>query len=433
MSSSSHRSFKSGGGGGPKEDKPPKFNTVSPSAGQAYVQAAQKYCLLYLSEVVSTFCRGVLPIEMLEHPLAFDRRNMIGRKAGKYNDSEGKLMVIDQSVSSWRAQLIVETQAANKNCSEEDALTLLFPKTGGKSRENKRQLFATQSLQLLNNLNMLWPSEAMILEMDRNKGLRDATNSQDLIAWENAFISFCLDNCGNADMNVKAAEDTLESAKMKGMDLASYVKSFRTASENCKRCKSTFTEKRIVEIFIRNLNQDADAFFRFSSKILDSSDSLFSLTSTSLEAAISYVEKFHKTVIVPELANKRIRDGQSSSIKNLSDLRNLVSSTSAGQVSVPVTILATMMNNNNINNSNKNKGNEAESKKRKAEAAKEEARKKTAAATAKASKVNNANTDIKAETADVTSGTSKTKTRVCYKFRDDGKCSYGDKCYFSHA
>jgi hypothetical protein len=150
---------------------------------------------------------------------------------------------------------------ANANCSQEDAIDLLFPSSRRKSRENKRQLFATQSLQLLNNLNLLWPSDAMVLDMSKDKSLRDATNIGDLIAWENAFISFSLDNCGNADMNVKAAEDTLEAVKIKGLDLASYVKSFRTATENCRRCKSTYTEKRIVEIFIRNLNQMDEAFY----------------------------------------------------------------------------------------------------------------------------------------------------------------------------
>ena len=244
--SSAHRSFNGVGGGASREEKAPKFNTVSPSAGQAYVQSAQRYCLLHLSEVVSTFCRGVLPIEMLEHPLAFDRKDMIGRKAGKYHDSEGKVMCVDQSVSSWRAQLIMETRSENENCTEEEALSLLFPQTGRKSRENKRQLFATQTLHLLNNLNLLWPADSMKLEIESSKGLSDASYRQDLISWENNFISFCLDNCGNADMNVRAAEETLEAGKMKGMDLASYIKTFRTASENCRRCKSTFSEKRIV-------------------------------------------------------------------------------------------------------------------------------------------------------------------------------------------
>ena len=24
------------------------------------------------------------------------------------------------------------------------------------------------------------------------------------------------------------------------------------------------------------------------------------------------------------------------------------------------------------------------------------------------------------------------KKNICYKFRDEGKCEYGDKCYFAH-
>ena len=418
--SSSHRVFKSAGGVF-NEEKTPKLNTLSPSAGQAYVTSAQRYCLLHLSEVVSTFCMGVLPIELLEFPLSYDRRNMLGRKAGKYHDSKGSLMTVDQSIISWRTQLIAETRVANANCSQEEAIDLLFPSSGRKSRENKRQLFATQSLQLLNNLNLLWPSDAMVLDMSKDKSLRDATNIGDLIAWENAFISFSLDNCGNADMNVKAAEDTLEAGKMKGLDLASYVKSFRTATENCRRCKSTYTEKRIVEIFIRNLNQTDEAFYRFSTKILDSSDSLHSLTTSSLESAIAYVENYYKKVIIPERASNKLREGISGSIQNVSELKSIIASSAekgTDQISVPVTILAMMIKDHNNNNNNR-VNNEARSKKRKAEAAKEEARK-------------NAATETQAEVVDSTANTSVTKQRVCYKFEQTGECSYGDRCYFSH-
>ena len=209
-----------GGSAMPAGTVTPKFNSISPPAGQSYLAFARKYCLQMLSEVVSTFCKGVLPIEMLEFPLPYVKRNMLGRQAGKFYDDAGTLSRVDQSVSDWRRELIAKTCMENKNCSEKQALDLLFPVTSKRARETKRQVFASQSLQLMHNLNLLWPGDAMILEMEKNKSIQDASEVQDLIAWENAFTAFCLDNCGNADMNVRQAEDTLEATVMKGTDLS---------------------------------------------------------------------------------------------------------------------------------------------------------------------------------------------------------------------
>ena len=146
-------------GGGTSQGNPttlPRFTAISPAAGQAFLSAARRCCLQSYSEVVTTFCRGILPIEILEKPLSYDKRSMLGRKSGKYHDSEGNFVTVDQSVIDWRNQLISETRSENGDCSEEAALELLFPVSGKKSREHKRQLFASQSLQLLHNLNLLW-------------------------------------------------------------------------------------------------------------------------------------------------------------------------------------------------------------------------------------------------------------------------------------
>ena len=158
------------------------------------------------------------------------------------------------------------------------------------SRAQTKFNIASQSPELMQKLNLLWPSESLRTEMNNDKEIRKARDCLDFIAWENAFSSFCLDNCGNADMNIKTAEDALEALKMKGHDLTAFVKSFRIAAANCRRCRSSFTEKRIIETFIHNLNQAEDAFFRFSVKIIYSSDALFALTSRSLEFAIAHVE-----------------------------------------------------------------------------------------------------------------------------------------------
>lgn len=433
--SANHHHHKTGGGNSQESLRTkPKYSSISPSSGQAYLTAARRYCLESLSEVVSTFCRGTLPLEMLEIPLALDKKTMLGRKSGKYHDAQGNLMSVDQSVSSWRSQLITEARRDNGQCSEKVALELLFPLSGKKARENKRQLFAAQSLTLLNNLNLLWPSEAMVLEMEKCKGLVDATNCQDLIAWENAFTKFCLDNCGNADMNVRAAEDALDSTYMKGMDLSGYIKSFRIAYNNARQCQSTYTDKRIVELFIRNLNQSSEAFFGFSRKILDSSDPLYALVTQPLEAAITYIENFHKTVIVPELAAaKRSTIQASTAIKNVKDLKHLMdvhsaSGSSQGPVSVPYPILAAMIksatNNNNNNNFTKMNNNNKDSRKRKLEPNKDEDRKRDAV-------VNTTAGSNKSETSTSTLGKPKVK-RICFNFSKHGNCDYGDNCHFSH-
>ena len=100
-------------GGGPAHTGgfvTPKFNSISPASGQSYLASARKYCLQTLSEVVSTFCKGVLPIELLEIPLPYDKRNMLGRKGGRYADEDGSLMTADQTVADWRKQLISKTR-----------------------------------------------------------------------------------------------------------------------------------------------------------------------------------------------------------------------------------------------------------------------------------------------------------------------------------
>jgi hypothetical protein len=373
---------------------------------------------------------------MLELPLSYDKKDMIGRKAGKYHDADGKLATTDQLVSAWRVQLIADTRKANSGCSEKAALELLFPLSGKRARESKRQLLASQSLQLMNLLNLFWPSGAMVLEMEKDKGLQDATNCQDIIAWENAFTKFSLDNCGNADMNVRAAEDALDSTFMKELDLSGYIKAFRIAFNNARQCKSTYSEKRVVELFIRNLNQTSIAFHGFSRRILDESDTLYKLVSQPLESAITYVENYHKTVIVPEIASNRRQAQSSSTVKNAKELRQLMdthsaSGTSQNSVSVPYPILAAMVRNSNTNNNNNNSinynSNNNDSKKRKPESESLEERKRAN------NKINGAT-----KSSDIDKGQSASmvkpvaKKRTCYTFSSQGSCKYGDNCHFSH-
>ena len=231
-------------------------------------------------------------------------------------------------------------------------------------------------------------------------------------------------------MNAKAAEDTLEALKMKGHDLTAYVKAFRTAAENCKRCKSSFTQKRIVEMFIRNLNQADDAFFRFSIKILDSSDALHELTLKPLEHAIAHVEGYFKKVIVPDLANKRSQN-TTGAVRSIGDLRNLLSSgnnNNNSSATVPLPILAAMLKLSNSNNNNSNTNNninteDKKSRKRKADADNSEDKSVDKSGSNSNNPVNTKATKVKKEPAE---------KRLCYSFEEKGSCYRGDKCWFEH-
>ena len=183
---------------------------------------------------------------------------------------------------------------------------------------------------------------------------------------------------------------------MVDMNLSGYIKSFRIAYNNVRQCMSTWSEKRVVELFIRNLNQSNTAFVNFSRRILDSTDSLYALVSQPLESAISYVETYHKTVIVPDIANAQKRTSISA-IKSLKELKAKVDSSAGdnqGSFSVPYTILAAILNNT--------------------------------------SKTNNNSKSTKKRGAVSEAEVKQIKKKICYNFTKDGSCAYGDNCHFSH-
>ena len=422
-------------GGGHRDDRDPTFKTISPQSGQAYIASAQRYCLRNCSEVVSLFCSGTMPIEMLEFPLSVHRENLLARRAGCYHDSNGKVAKEDQTAVAWRNQLISETQNAYVECSKDKALELLFPHSSKKSREHKRSVFESQSLSLIQSLNMLWPSEALSLELSRDIDIKKATETVDLIAWINAFTAFCLNNSGNAELNAKAAEDTLEETRMKGGDLAGYIKAFKIAASNVKLCKSKLSESEIVGTFLRNLNQSEDFFNRFSTRHLDPADSLHIYMSKPLEEVITYAESYHKTVILTALGRKK-----SNIVNSVSDLKQLLGSNNANNnsVNVPLPVLALYLKNNNTsgnsNNNNSNNNAKDANKKRKAQFDKDDAKKKQALEKVKENQDTTGKTDkaVKVETEKSVAEAKKNEKRICYVFEKGEKCKYGARCHFRH-
>jgi len=177
---SSSAPIKKNSGGSILGEVIPRFKTISPMAGQAYLVAAQEYCLRHLSEVVSIFVTGVMPVEMVEFEQSFHKSSLLARKAGKYNDKDGNLATVDQTCTSWRQELIADVRKTIPGCSSERALSLLFPSSAKKNREAKRNLIAAQSLELMQKLNLLWPSESLRIEMNNNLAIRKARECLDL-------------------------------------------------------------------------------------------------------------------------------------------------------------------------------------------------------------------------------------------------------------
>ena len=242
---------------------------------------------------------------MVEFPQSHERRDLLARRGGTYSNAAGEVILVDQKADEYRAELIADIKVAY-NLSEAEAIEKLFPASERKARDETRRDIFKQSQSLIQCMNQLWPSVEIKLQMSNDPEIKRATKIVDLIAWTHAFNAFCLSNCGNQTFNIKAAEQALEDTKMKGLDVAGYIKAFKVAAENVKICNSKMTEDQIVATFLRNLNQSPDAFPRYGTRHLDNMDALYSLLSRPLQASIDHVASYHKNVILPSLSIKRL-------------------------------------------------------------------------------------------------------------------------------
>ena len=435
-------------GGSKEATVVPRLSTISPITGRAYLAAAQRYCLTHFSNIVPIFCLGVIPTVCLESVLPYERRNLIGRKAGSYSDSTGQRMMADQSAAEYRKEIIATTLTEQKLNPDADglnkAIRLLFPPSSFKSREKSRTDILDQSQSLIQNLMLLWPEESIALEMSLDVNLQQATQAIDLIAWTNAFTAFCLNNSGNLEMNIRAAEKALDETKMKGLDVNSYVKSFKVAAQNVKTCRSTMPEDRIVSTFFRNLNQGEDAYYRYDCRYLDPSDNLHQLVSQPLQKSIEHVEKYYKEVILPRnSAKKSINNGREViNITTAAQFRSLLQSNNNNKsnFNVPAHVIAAMLknnnnkginkdtdnknknNNNNTNNNNANNSNNSNNNPNNNNPSVGGKRK--------------ADEDVKAEPSteeSKTDGGHKPKfKKQCFHFNKGGTCKYGANCFWQH-
>jgi len=397
-------------------DRQPKLTTVSPTTGRAYLNAAETYCLRHLSDIVPIFCDGCFPSLMVEFPQSHERRDLLARRGGTYTNAAGEVILVDQKADDYRAELIADIKSAY-NLSDAEAIEKLFPASERKARDETRRDILKQSQSLIQCMNQLWPTVEIKLQMSNDPDIKRATKIVDLIAWTHAFNAFCLSNCGNQTFNIKAAEQALEDTKMKGMDVAGYIKAFKVAAENVKICNSKMTEDQIVATFLRNLNQSPDAFPRYDTRHLDNMDALHSLLLKPLQASIDHVASYHKNVIMPSLSIRRMAPKLAFPLAGKSPTSEAIDSHTLRA------ILTTLVKNNNIKSdgigkNNYDNSNKSNNNKRKFE---------------QSSKITNIPKPRQVTEVPVSKTIpGKDSIQKCYNFRDHGSCKFGDNCRFSH-
>jgi hypothetical protein len=400
----------------------PEFKVISVEAGQLFISDVLEFCIDKYPDLVETFHKGRLSIEMLELPMSVIKGSNIGRKAGSYSIS-GTRMMVDQSAAQYREQLIAETISSDIPLSLADpstaltgALAILFPESGKTSREKYRAQLDRDTRALLQMMSMSWPSTDIKTRMESDDELEKAFKTLDLIAWIRAFNKFCLNSSGNKQLNREKAEKTLEKLKMRGLDLSSYVKDFVKAAENLKAVESLWDDLRIVSTFIKGLNQSESVFGNIYRKFSDKHDPMFALQSNKLSYAVSWVEDIYKEVIAPQIAERREEFAQLNSTKDvISKVNQGVKrggSSKLDKALVPFTVLATLVGD-----------------KRKVEKDLATATNALKKAKAKTNPKPAPSTDsIKNEGVKGTKSSAK-----CYKFASKEGCSYGDSCRFSHS
>ena len=401
----------------------PEFKTISVEAGSEFIKKVTEFCIDRYPDIVPIISRGILPLDMLEHPLSASRGSNIGRKAGYIN--AGSRILVDQTAAQYREEIIASTitasmplSTASSSVAHTGALSILFPESGKITREKSRSTLDNNIRALLQFLSMSWPSEDIQIRMSIDVELNEAYDRQDLIAWVRAFNKFCLNSSGNKEINAQRAEKTIEAIKMSSLDLAKYVKAFVKAAENLTAVGSLYTELKIVNLFVKNLNQSENVFNNIHRSFLDKHQSAYILQANNLAYAVKYAEDYFKDVISPKAAEMK----EAAAILNTSkEVQSKVSQMSkrGGSASdralVPFTVLATILN-----------------EKRKALEDLETANKKLKAKGAAKLKADAA---VVAKPGSIAKppGTVATvkKTQKCWLFAKND-CTYGDSCKFAH-
>lgn len=334
----------------------PEFKVISVADGQEFMRQVVEFSIDRYPDLVEMLNRGVVPMEMLELPMNSLRGSNIGRKAGAYIGGKVRL-VEDQSASQYREIIIAETiaadvalAAANQATAHTGALAILFPESGKVTREKFRAKVDRESRALLQMLTMSWPSIDIRTRMESDGDLDEAFKKLDLIAWVKAFNKFCLNSSGNKQLSRENAEKTLESIKMKGIDLSTYVRDFVKAADNLATVGSSWNDLRIVTLFIKNLNQSESVFNNAHRKFSDKHESIYVLQANKLSFAVTWIEDYFKEVIAPYIAEKKQDIVTLATAKDVHQKVNQYTkrggssnSSSSDIAKVPVVVLATLV------------------------------------------------------------------------------------------
>jgi hypothetical protein len=234
---------------------------------------------------------------MLEFPPEFLKRNNLARRGGTYKDSQGITCVLDQTLVEYRDTLEKEVKATDPDVewSEHRVFRVLYPKATAKARADKRARLNQAAQALLGKAMLLWPAQDVRDLMSQDVKLVSAHETVDLIAFVNALKEFCLEGTGNVDNNIRVAETYITKLKMSRYRFTAYVKEFKAAAENLTTCGSTFTQERVVTLFIKNLDQSV--FINFFVNFLDVRHSLNELKTGTLQNAITVVHEYYTSVI----------------------------------------------------------------------------------------------------------------------------------------
>jgi hypothetical protein len=274
----------------------PSFKRINPGEGAKYIEAMITHCLSNHPEIV-TWLRGSIDPDMLEFPPEFLRRNNLARRGGTYKDSQGITCVLDQTLVQYRDTLEKDVKASDDKVewTDHQVFRMLYPKATEKARADKRARLHQAAQALLGKAMFLWPAQDVRDLMSQDAKLTSAYETVDLIAFVNALKEFCLEGTGNVDNNIRVAEDYITKLKMGRNRFTAYVKEFKAAAENLTTCGSTFTQERIVTLFIKNLDQSV--FINFFVNFLDSRHSLNELKTKPLLKAITVVHEYYTQVI----------------------------------------------------------------------------------------------------------------------------------------
>ena len=470
------------GKGESRESLIPFLNDISAINMERYIEAVHNYTLSSREHaILAPWIRGRIPTVMLEYELPRSKEKLLGLAAKHINNKDGTVASVSITAGAVRDILIKKTmnedrirrlrardpsneigsssmdaesnekdsakdplvsrvrdskaktgsssmdadpssrdhtteQGYPSSSSEgemfeehkEEALKSLFPPNAKKSREIERSQLQTSAAALLGLMVFAWPSKDIKIKMLATKPLVEAFENNDVISFLEELRAFSLAGSGNPDANREAAEKHLQGLIMKPNQILEYFKEFTEAVEHIRVCRSSFTEFRVVDLFFRHLDQDL--FPQWHVKFLTDDDKMYRFQALKFEDAKEQALKYYDSVIRVrhQASEPDKKDGKrnqnndnnnkSHPINNMRHLKAALADSASGPITVNPIVLATLISGN----------------KRKAD--------------------NKAKAD--AQKANVITGNKKLKVeddkKICFNFRDTGKCAHGSNCYFAH-